>query len=1379
MCPTLETSTPWMSVKDPYETFMQQHLQHYGLFTGRNAGYQRTFESVPTWEKHHDYLLSENISVDSNDSDTGSSSKQEETKGKHYSFLLEQDLFKTRQLVFDFHEGKKVPRLREPRSLFAVPSLSAPNQKPRWPLECEVIKDEICHIDWKPPEPEPFYQVTGYEKTPMCVGEGKGNVVYCIDPATKSPYFTCSRAGGSRGPIKDATVFVKEKDGILLFESRFESGNLQKAVRVGLNDYELTLQTDLYTNKHTQWFYFRVQNMKPGITYRFTIINLMKSNSLYNMGMKPLMYSETDALSKKIGWRRVGSEIRYYKNQSLEGLHSLTWTCQFPNQGDTCYFAHCYPYTYTDLQRYLNEISNDSRRSQYCTVRSLCRSLAGNTVYVLTITSPFQNAVFTAAKKAVVVTARVHPGETNSSWMMKGFLDFILGDSHDAEILRNMFIFKVVPMLNPDGVIVGNYRCSLTGRDLNRNYKTILQNAFPCVWHTRNMVKRLLSEREVILYCDFHGHSRKNNVFMYGCDNKNSPSMRLQERIFPLMMSKNAADQFSYKSCKFRVQKSKEGTGRIVMWRLGIVNSYTMESTFSGSTLGNRKGTHFTTEDLKSLGYHFCDTLLDFCDPDQTKSRNIKAMLMPQRQFSQCLTEIGERLEQEILSKMERLGKEMNHDTHLSDVELSDIESSTSGSNSSESDGLPVHLIDLARKLKQKKKKLKTRKERNKLHHGSQVRKALFNSSKTTENVSASSAKAEKSALQDRPSGDTQEKKAEKFHYTQRDRIATSRTWVSYPTTGIAVIGEVNTWNKTPEKTSYLEAVTAAYLRGGGVLSSPGKTSSPDNSPLRYCSGRADITQHLSVQPNCATHGEFEWCSRICCRHQSMSLVKQMPLQRQLLPMTSVQQQNFLVPPARERVSPLRQHPLPFDAKLETGTADQLMSLQPTLKRGRSASLLKPPSAVFPESRLPTQGQHMNVTQEWPISSAAFLSQSSLMTEAVPVNHASRVPMSQLSVKYLTTEARSPESSVMKAPQNTIQKASDVNNICTSQTDALETKPALQPSSFLPGIKKPEMTKQRLKRSNTNTSSMGDKLEGLEVEDRKPVTRTSSIEKLPEGELSATALERRSTKPHPEEMSEITPLRSTFSVGQSVPRHQQKSEQQREKTHKLQMLSLKKPAGKLPPPKGIAGTVLPIRDGNREQGTERLVTKSLSTVNKINAPSEGDGTFEEGKCRGSVIDQQGVAFPSTRTIPFQGDHPNDFPSLSHDDTPFFANGHIKAEATNVSVECSQVAAPSDLVGLFQEGTLPHPGSHFHKESTSIPKSELPDSEPCDPVHLLPPEPDYTSVRGVSRQSISTSLPTRRSQRHLQQSSLVEALKGKLSSVNLGEDGDWEATPENF
>ncbi|XP_047373167.1 cytosolic carboxypeptidase 2 isoform X5 [Sciurus carolinensis] len=568
--------------------------------------------------------------------------------------------------------------------------------------------------EWVPPQPEYFYQPTGNEKVPEIVGEEKGTVVYHLDSVpTEGSYFTGSRVGGKRGIIKEISVTLQgPEDNTLLFESRFESGNLQKAVRVDTYEYELTLRTDLYTNKHTQWFYFRVQNTRKDVTYRFTIVNLLKPKSLYAVGMKPLMYSQLDANTYNIGWRREGDDIKYYKNNTEDGQQSfycLTWTIQFPHDQDTCFFAHFYPYTYTDLQCYLLSVAKNPIQSQFCKLRTLCRSLAGNTVYLLTITNPSLTPHEAAAKKAVVLSARVHPGESNASWIMKGFLDFILSNSPDAQLLRDIFVFKVVPMLNPDGVIVGNYRCSLAGRDLNRHYQTLLKESFPCIWHTRNMIKRLLEEREVLLYCDFHGHSRKNNIFLYGCNN-NDRKHWLHERVFPLMLSKNAPDKFSFHSCNFKVQKCKEGTGRVVMWRMGILNSYTMESTFGGSTLGSKRNIHFTIEDLKSLGYHVCDTLLDFCDPDQTK-------------FTQCLAELRELLQQEIHKKFNELGEDVNLEGNWSDISLSDIESSTSGSDSSLSDGLPVHLLNIVDELnqkmmskKKKKKPLQTRKQRNEKH---------------------------------------------------------------------------------------------------------------------------------------------------------------------------------------------------------------------------------------------------------------------------------------------------------------------------------------------------------------------------------------------------------------------------------------------------------------------------------------------------------------------------------------------------------------------------------------------------------------------------------------------------------------------------------------
>jgi murein tripeptide amidase MpaA len=51
---------------------------------------------------------------------------------------------------------------------------------------------------------------------------------------------------------------------------------------------------------------------------------------------------------------------------------------------------------------------------------------------------------------------------------MEGIVEFILGNEKEAKHLRDTYVFKIIPMLNPDGVIVGNYRCSLSGLDLNR-----------------------------------------------------------------------------------------------------------------------------------------------------------------------------------------------------------------------------------------------------------------------------------------------------------------------------------------------------------------------------------------------------------------------------------------------------------------------------------------------------------------------------------------------------------------------------------------------------------------------------------------------------------------------------------------------------------------------------------------------------------------------------------------------------------------------------------------------------------------------------------------------------------------------------------------------
>lgn len=127
--------------------------------------------------------------------------------------------------------------------------------------------------------------------------------------------------------------------------------------------------------------------------------------------MRPLMYSTTDATNNNIGWKRCGENISYFRNDdnniySTRNYHqvliddfddddsgnicsfTLTFNVEFQYDNDTVYFAHSYPYTYSDLQDYLMNIQRHPVKSKFCKLRLLCRSLAGNNVYYLTVTAP-------------------------------------------------------------------------------------------------------------------------------------------------------------------------------------------------------------------------------------------------------------------------------------------------------------------------------------------------------------------------------------------------------------------------------------------------------------------------------------------------------------------------------------------------------------------------------------------------------------------------------------------------------------------------------------------------------------------------------------------------------------------------------------------------------------------------------------------------------------------------------------------------------------------------------------------------------------------------------------------------------------------------------
>ncbi|XP_030246174.1 uncharacterized protein LOC108655510 isoform X9 [Drosophila navojoa] len=141
---------------------------------------------------------------------------------------------------------------------------------------------------------------------------------------------------------------------------------------------------------------------------------------------------------------------------------------------------------------------------------------------------------------------------------------------------------------------------------------------------------------------------------------------------------------------------------------LGITNSYTIEASFGGSSLGSRKGTHFNIQDYEHMGRAFCETLLDYCDENPNKvkrhaklfkqikkirkreKREQKALKL-QKMADQILNLLKqqERLRSKIIERLMREGSSADEPLN---IPLSDY-SSDDGNCSSSSDNEGKHSI--------------------------------------------------------------------------------------------------------------------------------------------------------------------------------------------------------------------------------------------------------------------------------------------------------------------------------------------------------------------------------------------------------------------------------------------------------------------------------------------------------------------------------------------------------------------------------------------------------------------------------------------------------------------------------------------------------------
>ena len=427
-------------------------------------------------------------------------------------------------------------------------------------------------------------------------------------------------------------------DAKIIFDSKFESGNLRMAIKLNSdieNEYDLIIRKDYNCEKNYSWFFFSIECDRE-CDIKFNILNFIKKKIMFDEKEKIriLVYNEKDK------WTRNTYNVQYYENNikilaswedkekmgsndeenifndkfkedeknndifkifdkdkgekedvpDTEFFFTLSF-CYHVNKNNInspIYFALCFPYTYSTLQDYLHKLSITKTNKNKIKFSTLNKTICGNPLDILYISNFASTQSVINARQSIIFTARVHPGETSGSYVIESVINNLLNNSEQSNNLLDKYIFKIIPMLNPDGVIHGHYRNNILGKDLNRMWQDPRDNETPTIYY----LKKLISINKPFFFCDFHGHSNMPNCALYCCSppkkkkNKffNFPNGNIksyhfyEEKVFMRIMEEESK-YYQKSGEKYNIQKSKLKSARGVIYNeFNVYFSYALET---------------------------------------------------------------------------------------------------------------------------------------------------------------------------------------------------------------------------------------------------------------------------------------------------------------------------------------------------------------------------------------------------------------------------------------------------------------------------------------------------------------------------------------------------------------------------------------------------------------------------------------------------------------------------------------------------------------------------------------------------------------------------------------------------------------------------------
>jgi hypothetical protein len=221
---------------------------------------------------------------------------------------------------------------------------------------------------------------------------------------------------------------------------KFEGASLKKLQQAGTNEINFWVDDSQNVEGSSYWFLFKITKGAHDQSVTFN----QKNGSL--------------GLDHKCVYSYDGITWEFFNGSQP------TWTHTFTQ--DSVFVAWIIPYQYSFLESYLD--NKDASNLPYYNRSIIGHSLEGRNIELITITN---DSIPLNEKKSVWIMTGQHPCEKNSQWQTCYMMDFLLNATDKtAQTYRDKYVFKIFPMINPDGIYHGFNRFNAHLIDLNREW---------------------------------------------------------------------------------------------------------------------------------------------------------------------------------------------------------------------------------------------------------------------------------------------------------------------------------------------------------------------------------------------------------------------------------------------------------------------------------------------------------------------------------------------------------------------------------------------------------------------------------------------------------------------------------------------------------------------------------------------------------------------------------------------------------------------------------------------------------------------------------------------------------------------------------------------